>query len=202
MRQLIIARKDLNMSAGKLAAQVAHASIAFLSWPIRTEARKLANVQIGRCVQKDVDGMPTGQYQPYKHPDLDKMSAEAFAAGDSFFYYKKDPDNPFRLTKCDFNYDDYIAEIVIPKDIYEEWLCGIFTKTICEAKNLRQLMKVVDAAEELGLKENKDYFIIKDKCLTELEPEEEDGTVITCIGFRPLDEETAHTLSKKYQLYR
>ena len=30
MRQLIIARKDLNMSAGKFAAQVSHASMAYL----------------------------------------------------------------------------------------------------------------------------------------------------------------------------
>ncbi|MCQ4791132.1 hypothetical protein NE590_15005 [Blautia obeum] len=35
MRQLIIARKDLNMSAGKLAAQVSHASMAFLTVPLR-----------------------------------------------------------------------------------------------------------------------------------------------------------------------
>ena len=38
MRQIIIARKDLNMSPGKLAAQVAHASIAFLSRKIRGHA--------------------------------------------------------------------------------------------------------------------------------------------------------------------
>ena len=35
MWQLIIARKDLNMSAGKLAAQVSHASMAFLTAPLR-----------------------------------------------------------------------------------------------------------------------------------------------------------------------
>ncbi len=35
MRQLIIAEKDLNMSAGKLAAQVSHASMAFLTTPLR-----------------------------------------------------------------------------------------------------------------------------------------------------------------------
>ena len=34
-KQIIIARKDLNMSAGKLAAQVSHASMAFLTNAIR-----------------------------------------------------------------------------------------------------------------------------------------------------------------------
>lgn len=36
-KQIIIARKDLNMSAGKLAAQVSHASIAFLTNAIRND---------------------------------------------------------------------------------------------------------------------------------------------------------------------
>lgn len=37
-KQIIIARKDLNMSPGKLAAQVSHGSMAFLSWFIRNNA--------------------------------------------------------------------------------------------------------------------------------------------------------------------
>ena len=36
-KQIIIARKDLNMSAGKLAAQVSHASMAFLTNTIRRD---------------------------------------------------------------------------------------------------------------------------------------------------------------------
>ena len=35
MRQVIIARKDLNMSPGKLAAQCCHASIAFITSQLR-----------------------------------------------------------------------------------------------------------------------------------------------------------------------
>lgn len=141
MRQVIIARKDLNMSPGKLAAQVAHASMAYFT-------RWLAD-------KSDLDG----------HID-------------AWF----------------------------PENILKEWIQGIFTKTICEAKNRNQLMKAVTIANELGLKEGVDYFLIKDNCLTELEPEEIDengiGRTLTCIGFRPLDDETAWKISKKFQLYK
>ncbi|MBQ8093246.1 MAG: peptidyl-tRNA hydrolase [Clostridia bacterium] len=152
MRQLIIARKDLNMSPGKLAAQVSHASMAFLSHMIQEGG-----------LQKRVS-LDTGEMERY--------------------------------------------EIMITMDpsIYDEWFCGIFTKTICEAKNRNQLMKAVALAEEQGLVENQDYFLIKDNCLTELEPEEvgEDGIgrTLTCIGFRPLPDDMAHAISRKYQLFK
>lgn len=134
MRQIIIARKDLNMGPGKLAAQVAHAAMAFMSCSIR-------------------------KWKVY----------------------------------------------VPPEDIYEQWFCGVFTKTVCEARNRNQLLKAVIIAEELGFKEGVDFFLIKDACLTDLEPEEVDengiGRTLTCIGFRPLDDETAWKISKKFQLY-
>ena len=152
MRQLIIARKDLQMSPGKLAAQVSHASMAFLSQLIR-------NGSIEKNVLTDTDD--AGTY----HIQLDMRS-----------------------------------------DIYDDWICGMFTKTVCEAKNRNQLLKAVAIAEELGLKEGTDFFLIKDNCLTELEPEEvgEDGIgrTLTCIGFRPLPDDVAHQISRKYQLYR
>jgi rubrerythrin len=62
-------------------------------------------------------------------------------------------------------------------------------------------MKAVKYAEELGLKEGKDFFLIKDNCYTELEPEDEDGRTLTAIGFRPMATETAHRISKKFQLF-
>ena len=50
--------------------------------------------------------------------------------------------------------------------------------------------------------EGRDYGFIDDKCLTELTPENEDGTCTVGIWFRPLNDDIAQELSKKYQLYK
>lgn len=94
----------------------------------------------------------------------------------------------------------------VPEDIMEHYVKDIFTKTICEAKNLNQLMKVVDVANELGLKENEDYGFIDDCCKTDLTPEfvDENGVGRCRVGiwFKPLPDEVSKQLSKKYQLYK
>lgn len=145
MRQLIIARKDLNMSAGKLAAQVAHASFAFISQQIRNT------------------------------PAIETLSG-------------------------------YNVALLIDKDTMNNWFKGIFIKTVCEARNKDQLLKAKTIAEELGMIEGKDFFLIKDACNTELTPEEFDengiGRTLTCIGFKPLPDEIAWKISKKFQLYK
>lgn len=152
VRQLIIARKDLAMSPGKLAAQVSHASMAFL-------AQMLRMGEDGEVYDSD-----TGEVKAFR------------------------------------------IRVEMSPEIYRDWLYGIFTKTICEARNKNHLLKAVTMAEEMGLREGKDFFLIRDSCLTELEPEEYDadgtGRTLTCIGFRPLPDETAHAISGKYQLYR
>ena len=152
MRQLIIARKDLQMSPGKLAAQVSHASMAFVAQLIRE-----------------------GGLQ--KREPLDETT-----------------------------YERYEIFITMDPAVYDDWFGGIYTKTICEAKNRNQLLKAKTMAEGLGLKEGSDFFIIKDRCLTELEPEEidenGDGWTVTAIGFRPLRDELIQQISRKYQLYR
>lgn len=152
MRQLIIARKDLQMSPGKLAAQCCHASLAFITSKMR---------------------------------DRDKMIVATNTATDEI---------------------GYTTEVFFSKNIYEDWISGVFTKTICEARNRNHLMKAVAVATELGMKEGEDFFLIKDCCLTELEPEEVDengvGRTLTCIGFKPSPDDIAHQISKKFQLYR
>jgi PTH2 family peptidyl-tRNA hydrolase len=145
-KQLIIARKDLNMSPGKLAAQVSHASMAFLIYNIRNSIEPQFNF-------------------------FDEIE----------FYH---------------------ADFFIDKQVYDLWFNGAFTKIVCEARNKSNLLRAVEIAKSLGLEEKKDYFLIRDNCLTELEPEDEDGRTLTCIGFAPMSNEIVEQISKKYQLYR
>lgn len=98
-------------------------------------------------------------------------------------------------------YSHYETMITIPNDIMEEYLKGSFVKTICGAKNLNQLNKAADLAKQMGLVENIDFGFINDNCLTELTPENEDGTCTVGIWFKPLPDDEAHKISKKYQLY-
>lgn len=158
-KQIIIARRDLCMSSGKLSAQVSHASMAFLTNMIRNN------------VVGEVFG-GTGDNQNF-------MNSK----------------NVYRVQGFD-----------IDKDLYEQWINGIFTKCVLEAKNRNQLLKAKTIAEDMGMVEGKDFFLIKDCCLTELEPEEIDengiGRTLTCIGFAPMPSEVIDKIGKKYQLYK
>jgi PTH2 family peptidyl-tRNA hydrolase len=148
-KQIIIARKDLNMSPGKLAAQVSHGSIAFLTWEIRNNA----------------------------FPCCEERKLASFNKPTS-----------------------YNAILHIDKDLYEQWINGEFTKCVLQAKNKNQLLKAKTMAEEIGMVEGKDFWLIRDNCHTELEPEE-DGRTLTVIGFKPMDSEIIDKIGKKYHLY-
>lgn len=134
-KQIIIARKDLNMSPGKLSAQVSHGSMAFISNFIRDNATE--------------DGHIDAQFD---------------------------------------------------EGIFKNWIQGEFTKCVLQAKNKNQLLKAKTMAEDLGLIENKDFWLIKDNCHTELTPEE-DGRTLTVIGFKPMKGEIIDKIGKKYHLY-
>lgn len=207
MRQLVIVRKDLAMSPGKLAAQVSHASMAFLTKMIKASAAPVWKYQTLPAVSTDLStGMKKAAI--YRRTDLGMFAAEAFKQGKNTFTFRPvDPDKPYgNYELCENEIAGYSSKLYIDKETYEDWIGGIFTKTICEARNKNHLLKAVSAAESLDLAEGKDFFLIKDNCLTELEPEEIDengvGRTLTCIGFRPLRDDIAHAISKKYQLYR
>lgn len=142
------------MSPGKLAAQVSHGSMAFLTKQLK------------------------------KHCEI--------------------PD------KCEFsesgeqykNLDYFKCSAFITKECYEEWINGIFTKVVLEARNKNDLLKAQTLAESLGMKKDEDFFLIYDVCNTELQPEEENETILTCIGFKPMPSEVIDQIGKKYQLYK
>lgn len=114
--------------------------------------------------------------------------------------------NPIYAFENDEKLIGYAYKYVFDKELYESWINGTFTKIVCQAKNKNDLLKCINIANDLNLKENEDYFLIKDNCLTELTPEEYDdngvGRCLTCIGFKPLRDDIMKQISKKYQLYK
>lgn len=161
IKQIIIARKDLDMSPGKLAAQVSHASMAFLTSAVRESARPAWKADPGIGGQDE-----RGEEQ-----------------GNAY----------------------YSCAVSIEKEVFEQWFSGAFTKVVLQARNRSQLLKAKSLAEELGMTEGRDFFLIRDLCRTELEPEETGpdgiGRTLTCIGFRPMDSDAADGIGKKYHMY-
>lgn len=98
-------------------------------------------------------------------------------------------------------FSNQVCHVVIDGGIWQNYVNGAFVKTICEAKNKNHLLKAKTMAEEFGLVEGKDFGLIYDNCLTELTPEEENGTTLTGVWFVPLPDEVAHKISRKYHLY-
>ena len=135
-KQLIVVRKDLDMSAGKLAAQVAHASMAFLA----NQIKEKANVVTGEVSLK------------------------------------------------------------LDQPILSNWFFNDYTKVILQAKNKTNLLKIQEMCRALGLYRDRDYFLIYDRCYTELQPEE-NGQTLTCIGFKPMEYSILEPISKKYHIY-
>lgn len=209
-KQIIIVRKDLGMSVGKTCSQVAHASMAFLTNQIRENCKKVCNEEPCRVYDWKYNRETNKDEKKvigYRREDLYRWAKEAFERGESYFYVKPiNPDNPYgKLELCEPTYS-YKSKLTFDTGTYEKWINGIFTKVVLAAKNKNQLLKAKTIAEEMGLVEGKDFFLIKDCCNTELEPEEVDengvGRCLTCIGFKPMPSEVIDKISKKYQLYK
>lgn len=143
MRRLFIVRKDLHMSAGKLAAQIGHCAEIYWLHQIENSLSYDENL--------------TGLYWSWR--------------------------------------------MNFPKDVAEEYIMGEITKTVLQARNLNHLLKAKELAENLGLQEGYDFGFVNDLCKTELSPDEGKDTCTTCFWTRPLPDEMAWEISRKYHLY-
>ena len=164
---------------------------------LRNNTKGIINEKCGRAWEYP------NKPQYYKHPDLNKFAEIARQNGKKLFYYKPlDLNNPYgKQVMCNNpTIKEYSAELSIDKDLYEQWINGEFTKCVLQAKNKNKLLKAKTMAEDLGMTEGKDFWLIKDNCHTELVPEEE-GRTLTVIGFRPMDSEIIDKIGKKYHLY-
>lgn len=196
-KQIIIARKDLNMSPGKLSAQVAHASMAFFTTEIRRKAIKKLdkNILMLSCYEKD--GSPIY----YTQPTIGLLAHEMRKQGKDVFYVKHDETFHYELIDDPTPFLHYECQLNFDYDLVNEWIKGSFTKVVLEAKNKNSLLKAKTMATLLGMEENKDFFLIRDNCLTELKPEDNDGRTLTCIGFRPMDASIIDKIGKKFHTY-
>lgn len=189
MRRVFIIRKDLHLKPGKLAAMVGHCCEAY--WTNLLKASLVEDNEFITLPAKEQYG--NGEIGPalYKHPLLFKLSEEAFNSGKDTF-----------TTLAENSRKTVTVTTEIPKDVWNDYVNGIFTKTICECRNKNQLTKAENMAKEQNLAEGLDYGFINDKCLTDLTPENEDGTTTIGIWFKPLPDEIAQAISKKFPLYR
>ena len=96
----------------------------------------------------------------------------------------------------------YASNVFVSTEVFDEYITGDMVKTVCEANDLEHLKKAAKIAKDLFLREDVDFGFINDLCLTELTPENPDGTCTTAFWTAPLPDVTAHAISKKYQLYR
>lgn len=101
--------------------------------------------------------------------------------------------------------EGYVCNMVIDKDLWEQWMNpeASFTKITLGIKNRNQLEKLLAKANEMGFVEGKDYFCIHDEARTELKDFiEDDGRVLTAVGFLPREESELKQLLGKLQLYK
>lgn len=189
MRRVFVIRKDLHLKPGKMGAMLGHLCEAY--WTNLMKLSKVVDNEFITLPARETYG--NGKEGPalYKHPDLYRLSKEAYDRGEKHFTTLRE--NPRKSVT---------VTMEIPKDIWEGYVNDIFTKTICEARNLNNLKtKIEPVVQELGLVEWVDWGYINDKCLTDLEPENEDGTTTIGAWFKPLPDDQAHMISRKFKLY-
>ena len=78
----------------------------------------------------------------------------------------------------------------------QEWFKGKFTKLVVYVKSKQKLLNLAEKLDKLEIHTK----LIYDSCFTMLEPEEPDGTTLTCMGGVPLRRDEAPKCLTKLRL--
>lgn len=197
-KQIIIVRKDLNMSVGKICSQVSHASQAFVMEKIKENIERVefSKYPADCDYEKGFDKWLTKYAKEAKEKGLSEFSLIDKYPDDGTIYGLED-----RFIVSEPGKYTYNSTIELSPQVVEGWIMDEYAKVVLAAKNKSQLLKAKTRAIENGLVEGRDFFLIYDNCHTELEPEE-DGKTLTCIGFAPMESEKIDLIGKHYQLYK
>jgi len=76
------------------------------------------------------------------------------------------------------------------------WLAGPFTKVVVYVKTKQKLLNLAAKLDDLGIR-NKPIY---DACHTKLEPEEPNGSTLTCVGVVPILTESVPKCLKTLRL--
>ena len=87
-------------------------------------------------------------------------------------------------------------DAVIGQPALRSWLEGRFTKLVVYVKSKQQMLNLKEKLDNEKIR----TIIIYDCCITMLEPEEDDGTTLTCMGIVPLFRDSVPKCLQKLQL--
>jgi peptidyl-tRNA hydrolase len=96
--------------------------------------------------------------------------------------------SPVRIT-------DEIIKLIHNKDV-DSWLRGRFTKVVIYVKTKQKLLNLAKKLDNDGIR----HKLIYDACHTMLEPEESNGTTLTCMGVIPVSKDNVPKCLRKLRL--
>ena len=74
------------------------------------------------------------------------------------------------------------ASFIVDDPAVVGWFSGAFTKLVVYVKTKQKLLNLAQRLDEEGI----GHKLIWDACRTILEPEEADGSTLTCMGLKPI----------------
>ena len=79
------------------------------------------------------------------HMSTGKLLAQVMHCAEAYWTSKIRKGNLYRT-----NDGQYMAQMTMPTEVYADYVCGSFTKTVCEAKNKNQLLKAKNYCRGIG----------------------------------------------------